>query len=256
MRLIQVLLVVALLAMVLSVVSPGVSGVSTVLSGSGSPPTASPLASPAVTGYSYNWAGYVSNSSANSVTAVSGTWVQPTITCGSGSTYLATWVGIDGFASSDLVQTGTGAQCVGGTASYNAWWEVLPAAETLIPSITVHAGDTITASVTYSATTHKFSMKIADGASSFTKTQKVSKAARASAECIVERPEVGGSFSTLAKFKTDAFSSCTATVSGVTGGIGSFSSVFLLDMVNNSDTKIIAVTSALKSNTSFSVKYK
>jgi len=249
-------ILVAVFAMVLSVVSPGVAtAVASVPQAlghaEGGPSTL------INTNYSYNWAGYAATSAAGSVTQVSGTWVQPTVTCPKpAASYLSTWVGIDGYNNGDLVQTGTSAACIGGTVSYNAWWEVLPAPETVISSITVHAGDTITASVTYSSTTHKFTMSIADGASSFSKTKKVSGTARDSVECIVERPSVGGSIASLAKFTSDKFSSCTATIGGITGAIGTFANVYAIDMVNNHDTKIIGLTSALKSNTAFSVKWK
>jgi Peptidase A4 family len=237
-------------AMVLATVSTGV-GLSAAAAGPAltHPP---PRIYASTTLYSsYNWAGYAVNSTKASVTSVVGVFTQPTVSCSKGSTtYVATWVGIDGLTTSDLVQTGTQATCSGGTASYGAWWEVLPAPETSISSITVHAGDTITASVTYSSTTGKFSMSIVDGTHSFTKTEKVSSATkvREAAECIVERPEVGSALSKLADFGTATFSSCTATIGGTTAGIGSFSNVWQLDMVDNAGTAYLATTGSLSSS--------
>jgi Peptidase A4 family len=248
-------LIVAVLAMVGSALSPGLgAAVATVSPTMGHPVSAS--AAVTRTG-AYNWAGYVAGGASGTVTQVSGTWVQPVVNCTKpGPSYLATWVGIDGFNTSDLVQTGTGAACSGGSASYNAWWEVLPASERVISSIPVHAGDKIQAYVSYSASSKKFTMTIADGTHSFSKTETVSSTMRNAAECIVERPEVGRSLSNLAKFKTDRFSSCTATIAGVTGGIGTFSSVFEIEMVNNNDTKVIGAPSGLTGGKTFHVTWK
>jgi hypothetical protein len=242
--------VVVAIAMVLATVSTGVG----IAAASVAPALshAAPSLDATTTLYtSYNWAGYAENSSAGSVTSVVGTWTEPTVNCAKGgTTYVATWVGIDGLTTSDLVQTGTQATCSGGTASYGAWWEVLPAPETTISKVTVHAGDTITASVTYSSSSGKFSMKIVDGSQSFTKTEKVSSATkvRESAECIVERPEVGGALSKLANFGTATFTSCTADVSGTTAGIGTFANVWQLDMVDNAGTAYLATTGSTSSS--------
>ena len=52
------------------------------------------------------------------------------------------------FDNGDLIQTGTEADYYNGSAHYTAWWEILPAAATVIPSITVRPGDRMTASIT------------------------------------------------------------------------------------------------------------
>jgi len=249
----------AIFAMVLATVSPGIGYAVTALSATADHGVSAASATTTAF-YSYNWAGYATNNSVGTVTKSSGTWTQPTVNCTKGgTTYVATWVGIDGFSSSDLVQTGTQAVCSGGVASYGAWWEVLPAPETTISTITVHAGDKIVGTVSYSTSTGKFSMKITDGTQSFTKTEKVTSAAkvRDSAECVIERPEVGSALSKLADFKTARFSSCTATISGVTAGIGTFAYVAQMDMVNNADTKYLATTGALGSTEkSFTTTWK
>jgi hypothetical protein len=75
---------------------------------------------------SQNWAGYVAGGSSSDTqfSDVSGSWVQPSATCGSGQTYSAFWVGLGGSGngSSGLEQTGTQADCTadGGT-DYYAW---------------------------------------------------------------------------------------------------------------------------------------
>src|SRR5439155_3225782 len=94
---------------------------------------------------SSNWSGYAKT---GSYARASGAWVVPSIASSRKATYSSQWVGIDGFNNSNLIQTGTEADYYSGSAHYGAWWEILPAAETVIPSITVHPGDHMSGSVT------------------------------------------------------------------------------------------------------------
>jgi Peptidase A4 family len=247
-------ILVATFTVVLATVSPGVGMAAAELTHSADSAIVSPFAT--ITNVTAsNWAGYAGLGSSGSVTSVSGTWVEPTVNCTSGKTTdVATWVGIDGYSTTDLVQTGASGDCNGHTASYYAWWEVLPAPETTIPSITVHHGNTITASVTYSASTGKFSMKLTDGNHTFTRTEAVKSTPRNSAECIVERDEVGGALNDLSKFKTDTFSTCSATISGSTGGIGTFATVSRISMYNGST--LLEKTGSLSSGKKFTVTWK
>ena len=48
---------------------------------------------------------------------------------GSRGPYSSSWIGIDGLANRDLIQTGTDSDYVDGSPHYDAWWEILPAAE-------------------------------------------------------------------------------------------------------------------------------
>jgi len=212
---------------------------------------------------SENWAGYFAQNTAGSVnhtvTSVSGTWVQPAVNCANGKTaIMVMWVGIDGATDLTVEQTGSLAQCVAGVASYYVWWELYPKnAIQEIKTITVHAGDTITGSVTYSSATKKFTMEVADGASTFSKTATQKGTLRNSAECIVERPgKSATALYSLAKFTTASFSSCTATISGSSGAIGTFPQVGSITMLGNNDKTVIAETSALTSNTAFTVTWK
>jgi hypothetical protein len=88
------------------------------------------------------------------VTAVSGSWVVPTVTgSGRGPTYSGVWVGIDGFSSNTVEQIGTEQDAVKGVARYYAWWEMYSSGigqpEQLISGSTIKPGDAITASVQY-----------------------------------------------------------------------------------------------------------
>lgn len=212
---------------------------------------------------SYNWAGYAANTSSRQVTAVSGSWTEPAVKCTSKLALAAFWVGIDGYSSSTVEQTGTLAQCSGGVASYYAWWEMYPTNSVQpISTITVHAGDRFGANVTYSTSTHKFTLYIIDTTTgaSFTKTKKLSSAVRSSAECIAEAPSgdsstVSGIYP-LANFKTVTFSVCDAVLGGTFSGIGGFSSVTSITMVSYpSATRTLASTSSLTDETAFTVTW-
>jgi hypothetical protein len=138
---------------------------------------------------SSNWAGYADTGASNAFTSVSAAWVQPAATCASGDQYSAFWVGLDGYSSSTVEQTGSAADCVGRTAQYYAWWEIYPAAETEITGHTVKAGDHFTASVTYQSP-DDYVLVIADSTQSwsYTTTQALAGAKRSSAEVIAEAP--------------------------------------------------------------------
>jgi Peptidase A4 family len=95
---------------------------------------------------SSNWSGYaLTGSGYSSVTAH---WVVQAASRSHKATYSSEWVGIDGFSNSSLIQTGTESDYYNGAAHYDAWWEILPAAETVIPSIVVSPGDQMSAKIT------------------------------------------------------------------------------------------------------------
>ena len=107
---------------------------------------------------SYNWSGYeASNPGAPiTVSAVSGSFVVPTVTCASGeNSYSSEWVGIDGFTSATVEQDGVAAGCENGSPTYYAWYEMYGdsnlnggnSVELSPTSYPVSPGDTITASV-------------------------------------------------------------------------------------------------------------
>jgi Peptidase A4 family len=191
---------------------------------------------------STNWSGYVvgadlAHPQTDSVSAVYGTWVVPTVTGPpTGSTHCSVWIGIDGSGNGTVEQVGIGAHVDDGKASYEAWWEMWSKVDhqpqQTIRSMTVKPGDTITASVVYIvAGQHagQFELSIDDTSrphDSFT-TYEMSSATqnppalRTTAEWIVEAPEIGGKLSTLANFGAVPFTSTLAAINDVTGPIDS-----------------------------------
>jgi hypothetical protein len=139
---------------------------------------------------------------------VTAKWVVPTVSASSNATYSSDWVGIDGFNNPHLIQTGTESDYYNGSAHYDAWWEILPAAETVIPSITVKHGDTITASIT-KRSGPSWRITITDGSHSFT-TTKTYTGPQKSAEWIEEAPLVGGQVAPLADYGHTTFDPGTA----------------------------------------------
>jgi hypothetical protein len=101
---------------------------------------------------SYNWSGYVEQTTA-AFTSASGTFTVPTLDSGDDpSSALAEWVGVDGDSGTDtnLIQAGVENNPPNGTSPTGetyAWWEVLPANETPIPE-PVQPGDQVSVTIT------------------------------------------------------------------------------------------------------------
>jgi hypothetical protein len=163
-----------------------------------------PVEAPTRSGWaSSNWSGYAISGSGFS--AVTGKWVVQAVSPSRGATYSSQWVGIDGFNNSNLIQTGTESDYYSGEAHYDAWWEILPAAETVIASIAVHPGDAMSASV-HQVSGTSWSISITDNTSgkSFSTTQTYT-GPQTSAEWIEEAPTVGGRIATLAHYGLTTF---------------------------------------------------
>lgn len=155
-----------------------------------------------------NWSGYAGTTGAvGSATSIEGTWKVPTVTSTPGNTYSSVWIGIDGFTNSNLIQTGTEEDWVGGHALYRAWWEILPKSETIIPSLTIHPGDIMFADITKGSGT-TWTIELEDVTTSHTFTIHKTYTGQAdTVEWIVEAPTVGG-VATLAHYGQTFFSGC------------------------------------------------
>lgn len=173
---------------------------------------------------SANWAGYVAGGTQFS--SVSGSWVQPSATCGSGQTYSAFWVGLGGSSnqSGSLEQVGTQADCTAdGGADYYAWYELVPAAPVNL-GLTVKPGDHISARVSVSDSNVTVSLSDQTSGQSLTKTLQMSNPDTSSAEWIAEAPSQCDSAGScqplpLAEFGTVQFTGASATANGHTGPI-------------------------------------
>jgi uncharacterized repeat protein (TIGR02543 family) len=95
-----------------------------------------------------NWAGWASNDTAAVANSVQGSWIVQTASPSTNTTYSTQWIGIGGLTDNTLIQTGTESDYYNGTASYIAWYELVPAAETPLVGFTVSPGDRISANIT------------------------------------------------------------------------------------------------------------
>jgi Peptidase A4 family len=177
---------------------------------------------------STNWSGYAATT--GTYTSVSASWTQPAGTCTSGDKYAAFWVGLDGYTSSSVEQTGSEVDCVGRTAEYYAWYEMYPGPSEDYTN-TVKAGDHFNASVTYEGS-NKFSLYIADTTQgwSHTTTASLAGASRSSAEVIVEAPccTASGGILPLTDFRTVSITSSKANGAAL-GNAGGVTQIIMID---------------------------
>src|SRR5881296_2504678 len=206
---------------------------------------------------STNWSGYAVTGPSGSVSDAKGSWTVPAIqgSCPSTNQYSSFWVGIDGFSSGTVEQTGTDSDCQNGAPTYYAWYEFYPHPAFLINGLTITPGDHITAEASFNGRSFTVTITDTTTSKSFSTSAKVHSAQRSSAEWIAEAPSSSGGILPLADFGTVSFSACTAMVSGTSGSFGS--SVQVITMVSNSGA-VKAQPSSLSGSggDSFSVTWK
>lgn len=174
---------------------------------------------------SSNWAGYAVTHR-KPFASVTGRWVQPAAACGAvDSTYSAFWVGLGGFADKSFAveQTGTLANCSGGSAYYTAWYELYPKPPVMV-RIAVRPGDLLSATVSVAKKTVLIRLKDVTTGKLFTKKLRMKRPDLGSAEWVAEAPsgcDLTGNCSTLplTNFGTVSFSHSSATVKGHKGRI-------------------------------------
>lgn len=113
---------------------------------------------------STNWSGYNQGAleqNGKLFTSIEGDWTVPTATQHTPGTaeYSSTWIGIGGgcvdagcaVTDNTLIQLGTEQDVAAdGTASYSAWWEIIPAPSIAITDLAVHPGDRMHATLSES----------------------------------------------------------------------------------------------------------
>ena len=164
----------------------------------------------------------------------------------------ATWVGIGGVTSQDLVQAGTQEQTSGsGQTLYSAWVETLPQASQPV-QLVVRAGDSITVSLT-EPQSDTWQISLANnttGQSVQTSTQYSSS--NSSAEWIEEAPTGGrGGILPLDDFGTITFTGVSASASGQTVNL-SAADAQPIDLLNAQHQPLITTSSIGSDGVSFS----
>jgi Peptidase A4 family len=173
---------------------------------------------------SLNWSGYAVTPSAGGITAVDSTFTVPSagpVPPG----FAATWTGIGGYNTSDLIQAGTAEQSAPSNPllgdQYYAWYELLPASETQLtncsgdPNCTVTPGDSITVNI-HQVSGNTWSIAMTD-TGKWSWSQNVNYASsESSGEWILEAPTLVAQ-TTLANVGTVHFGpTSTYTAGGVT----------------------------------------
>jgi hypothetical protein len=179
------------------------------------PPGATPGGMPATVGAtSRNWSGYVA--SGGTFTAVSGSWTVPTVSPTAPAIGAdATWVGIGGATSRDLIQAGTQAVVGNGAVQYSAWIETLPQASQPV-SLAVAAGDTVSVSIV-EGSSGTWTITITNATTGGVYSGTVTYASSASsAEWIQEAPSTGKGVVLLDRFGAIRFTNASTVVNGQT----------------------------------------
>ncbi len=177
---------------------------------------------------SENWSGYaVSSQSQGTYKSISATWTVPQVSApntpnpdpnfctwltdllddenpaSNSSAYSASWIGIDGFTNSHLIQAGTAQNIIHGHPQYFAWWEVLPNSETpLDPShYPVFPGDQIKGNISRQSD-GTWSIQLTNTTQNWTFTENdiAYIGPQTSAEWIEEAPTLNGTITTLADY--------------------------------------------------------
>ena len=181
----------------------------------GVPPTRPVPAGP---GQSRNWSGY--NATGGTFTGVTGTWTVPQVDASAG-TYgsEASWVGIGGVQSRDLIQAGTDSTVAGnGRVRYQAWVEMLPAGPHPLP-VAVKPGDSVTFSI---AETSPNNWLVSVKNNTTGQTYQVNEqytSSHSSAEWIEEAPSGGRRILPLDRFGSVTFTNGSAIKDGQTVSI-------------------------------------
>ena len=198
-----------------------------------------------------NWAGYVSTG--GTYTSVSGTWTVPNVSATNDSIAAdATWIGIGGDTSDDLVQIGTQNEVQDGQVTTGTFYERLPDTSESVPGVNVNAGDTVTASIKeVSIGDWAISINDLTNGESYNNTVAYTSS-ESSAEWIEEAPSTGTSIIPLDQFGSVTFSNGTTTKNGATVSIAN-SGAQILTMDNESGEALTSTSAIDSAGSGFTV---
>jgi hypothetical protein len=144
---------------------------------------------------SLNWSGYAVTPGSG-ITAVSSTFKVPSAGLVPPG-FAATWTGIGGYNTSDLIQAGTAEQSLPNNPvlgpQYYAWYELLPNSETLLTNCsgdancTVTPGDSVSVNIS-NVSGNTWSISLADSGKWSWSKNVTYASSRSSAEWILEAP--------------------------------------------------------------------
>jgi peptidase A4-like protein len=218
--------------------------------GSGTAPSVTQPGTPAtVTSSSSNWSGYAA--SGGTFTSVTATWTVPTVSA-TASGADATWVGIGGLTTNDLIQAGTQAMVDGsGTVEYSSWIEMLPQSSRNVP-LSVSAGDSVTVTITQqSGNDWLIAMKNNTTNATYNVTVQYDSS-NSSAEWVQEAPSVGRGLVSLDLFGTVQFSGASAVRDGKTMSVSALGAK-AITMINRQGQAIAQPSTITSDGSGFTV---
>ena len=192
------------------------------------------------------WAGYVATG--QTFKKVKATWTEPALTCTPAFTAAILEVGLDDYSDSQMEQSGSFIECNSGSPTYALWYRT--DLGTGFGVDIIHAGDRLTASVSYKAGTFTYSVKDAtEPGESFTRTSGCGGVScpRSSAEWMLETGDFTNPVPPLVQFASVHMGGGSATDdAGVTGPIDDSAwTATQLTLVDGS-SNTMATSSALK----------
>lgn len=193
------------------------------------------------TGTSYNWSGYVASD--RSFTSIGSSWNISSAISPSANTAEATWIGIGGVTSNDLIQVGT--QTIinsAGQITYQAFYEMLPSDSVSIP-VTINAGDSVTATVSQQSTGQWSIYFIDNNNGQSYQTTLQYNSSLSSAEWIEEMPTnaSANSFIPINNFGSRYFYNASTTKNGVSENLLN-AEAQQLAMVNTSGQALVSTS--------------
>jgi hypothetical protein len=218
--------------------------------GTGTTPSVAQPGTPAsVTSSSSNWSGYAANG--GTFTSVTATWTVPTVSATTAGAD-ATWVGIGGLTSNDLIQAGTQAMVDGGgTVEYSSWIEMLPQSSRTVP-LSVSAGDSVTVTLTQqSGNDWLIAMKNNTTGGTYNVTVQY-RSTNSSAEWVQEAPSVGRGLVSLDQFGTVQFSGASAVRDGKAMSLSALGAK-AITMINGQGQAIAQTSTLASDGSSFTV---
>ncbi|MDQ6604873.1 MAG: G1 family endopeptidase [Chloroflexota bacterium] len=162
-----------------------------------------------------NWSGYEVDT--KNVTAIHAAWVVPAVAAPPATGYAATWVGIGGTTTNDLIQAGTEQDIEDGVTTYYAWVEALPDDSLGVSPrrLPANPGDLFSVTITNTSGNDWTVLLENRTTNQQLKLTTTYQSCKCSAEWIEEVPEVAGvSDPAIANFGAVTFTEATATVGG------------------------------------------
>jgi hypothetical protein len=188
-----------------------------------------------------------------SYTGVTGTWTVPQPVAGGAAGVGATWVGIGGVRSRDLIQAGTQEVAAGGQDQFQAWIELLPQPPQQVP-VAVAPGDSVTVSIDeQGAGTGIWQISITNHTSGQGYQTTVHYASsESSAEWVEEAPASARGILPLDNFGSVSLTAATAIVNGQRVGLAQ-AGAQPITMLNASNQPLAVPSSIGSDGSSFTV---